>query len=231
MSINKQWSDRAAQFGYKLKELPDGGILAEGQPMTFIGPDTVKTVKLVEKVVGLKEYPWVKIENDGEAYVTTVGGEEVERGEDLEAVIADTIDQFPEPPEGFEMPVEEEEPGSIVPASYKREYKARGDETRCSDWLCEVIDPLVTLPMMSKGRVQKEISRRTVNLEALRILCKANGVDKDWPSLNNGQRSMNMRNMLRSKVVTEGKIILPAELTGGIARTVEADPEWLEKRR
>lgn len=124
---------------------------------------------------------------------------------------------------------DEEEVGSIVPPRYKNEYKARGDETRCNDWLCEMIDPWVTIPVMGKQGVYK--SRKRTDLEALRVLCRANGITKDWPLLNNGQRAMNMRNMLRSVVVERGTVIIPAQLSGDITREKPADPDWLAMKR
>jgi hypothetical protein len=89
---------------------------------------------------------------------------------------------------------EEERKGSIVPQRYRSEYKARGDATCCGDWLANFL---------------KEWTGQS--FEQAYALNRANGLDREWRNLNNGQQRMNAGNMLRSKLLKspDTKLRLP----------------------
>lgn len=227
MTISKTQIEKAKAQGFELTE-DDDNFYASWGDQQVKGETVRETLKLAAELKSfLVEYPWfsVHINEDGEYVVASQGHGYSDAHADLGEALASALEECPEPPEGIEE--EPEEAGSIVPPRYKTEYKARGDETRCGDWLCEAIDPWVTTPIIGK----KGGRRKTTDLEALRVLCRANGVDKDWPNLNNGQRAMNMRNMLRAVVVNKGTITIPAQLSGDITRVKEADPSWLAWKR
>ena len=227
--VNKQQVEKAAAIGCTVEEDEEHYFLRLDNDIIAMANTFHRAMEQAKRVIAFKgEYKWFKtgVTEEGEFYIRVPGQEWEVTGTDFDELIEEALQEFPEPPEGQE---EEEEVGSIVPQRYKNEYKARGDETRCGDWLCETIDPWVTLPIMGKDGKSK--SRKRTDLDALRILCKANGVDRDWPQLNNGQRAMNMRNMLRSMVVQRGTIIIPAQLSGDITREKKADPDWLTAKR
>jgi hypothetical protein len=89
--------------------------------------------------------------------------------------------------------------------------------------MCEQLDPYVTnITNRPKGG-----TRRNTNLDLLRMVAAANGIDKDWPNLNPGQRAMNTRNMLRAKVRKTGQLIIPAAVTHSKNDLMFVDPSWV----
>lgn len=224
MTISKKQANRADTLGITLIE--NGKIVDAGG---FIAKSAAAALAIVEKVQTTKaEYPWLTIEQVDIDTFKVIALEDAEtfEGEDLEALIAEALEVYPQAPEGSEMPEEEKESsGGIVPKKYRTEYKARGDESRCSDWLCDEIDPYVTKTVPSKSGKGKD--KRIGDAETTYILAAANGVTKQWPNLNKGQQTMNARNMLRNKVKHSRVLIIPAALTGGEAKTLTPPDTWL----
>lgn len=87
---------------------------------------------------------------------------------------------------------EEEVVSTVVPALYKRLYRERGNPDNCSDWLADVLQ--------DHTGTTNEKGKRVTDIDAMQAIANANGIDRDWPHLNNGQRAMNWRNMLRKRV-------------------------------
>jgi hypothetical protein len=92
---------------------------------------------------------------------------------------------------------------TIVPHKYRSEYKARGDARCCGDWLA------ITLRNLLNGGSKKN----PVNLDLTYKLARANGCDKQWPSLNPGQQRMNAGNAIRRAVKAAGFLVIPASMS------------------
>ena len=102
--------------------------------------------------------------------------------------------------------------GSIVRATYKEIYAARGDATSCGDWLATTLKPLVPYTVVN--------GRLVVDVEALDARFAENGVDSTigkWgqamrdPAKRSagweGRFAMSGRNILRRKVEAAGRLV------------------------
>jgi hypothetical protein len=108
---------------------------------------------------------------------------------------------------------DEETISTVVPQKYKQEYKKRGNPDNCSDWLAQLLQDYTG--------TRNEKGKRVTDISAMQNIAQLNGIDRDWPHLNNGQRAMNWRNMLRKRVFEAQAITLP----DGEA---SAPQEWLD---
>lgn len=108
---------------------------------------------------------------------------------------------------------DEETTHTVVPRKYKERYKERGNPDHCSDWLADLLTDYTG--------TKNEKGKRVTDIDAMQNIAQINGIDRDWPNLNNGQRAMNWRNMLRKRVFDAQVLVLPDE---------EAVPpqEWLD---
>lgn len=225
MTISKKQANRADTLGVTLVEVGKNKY----QAGDYFASTAGLALSICEKIITtMKEYPWLTItqEDDGGWLVTSKeDGETFASEDDLDAIIAEALEVYPNAPAGQEEPEEKESSGGIVPKKYRNEYKARGDESRCSDWLCDEIDPYVTKTVPSKSGKGKD--KRIGDAETTYILAEANGVTKKWPNLNKGQQTMNARNMIRNKVKHSRTLVIPAALTGGEAKTLTPPDSWL----
>jgi hypothetical protein len=219
---------RAEAIGVTL-ELESNGKTCriECQNVFTLRGDSVKETLELATVLKpfLIEQPWFEFEQDDIDYYRITCGEFTWEGNDLEDGISEALDAVPTAPEDYEgdQPDEkDEQQGSIVPRKFRDEYKARGDSTRCGDWFCETVDPYVMVVLEGKAKA---------SVEKTYALAAANGVTKTWTNLNNGQQCMNSRNMLRSRVVKEMKLVIPASLSGGEELTLVPPEEWANKKR
>lgn len=222
MSIHHATLAKAEKLGFLLTE--ENGLFTAAVGDAMVTGDDAKVVLKALEVARpyLVEYPWFVLGFSAGVFTLvceTVGY--AEEGDDIEAMYADALEAVPEAPEGFEEPEEsdDEKAGSIVPPKYRNEYKARGDATRCSDEFCELVDPWV---MLQDGKKVKG------SVEKTQALAVANGITKDWPNLNPGQRNMNWRNMLRTLAIKNGKLHVPAELGG--PQDITFSPAWVEEQ-
>jgi len=216
MTIHHAVQKKATTLGFTLIEV-DGAVKAESDRVTVFADTAKEALNLVQQAHAfIAEYPWFILELDADEYVVFVGEDEISRSQDLAEAIATALEEQPEAPEDFDAPADEL-PGTIVPEKYKNEYKARGDATRCGDWLCENLDPYVT---NTTGK------RRNTNLTLLKEVALANGIDRDWPNLNNGQQAMNTRNMIRSKVKKTGQLVIPGSVVHSKEDLTLKNPEW-----
>ena len=219
MTMHHTTRKKAHDAGLEVTETQqaDGSYLYQvtDQRIDFVSDDPkaiVAAAILFNQISPPKEYPFVSAVFDEEEYSVSMEHPE----EDVLGYTADNIedawvgfteeyaDQINEAADEVE---DEDEGGSIVPQKYRDEYKARGDATRCGDVFCEYIDPLTRFP--------NEKGKMVADLEATRAVALANGIEKDWPNLNKGQRCMNWRNMIRAKVKKTGQLVLPAALMAG----------------
>lgn len=140
---------------------------------------------------------------------------------DLQEAIATALDYAAETaPEAAEEQAEADETEAakgrtIVPPKYRTEYAARGDARSNGDWFAK------TFKMLCNGTDKKA----SVSLVKVYAIAKANGIDKEWPTLNNGQQRMNAGNMLRRKVLAAGVLIVPAGIQGNEELKLSAT-EW-----
>ena len=232
MTIHHATKAKAAALGYTIIEtaLPSGEteFVATSERATVTTPAAplcIAMLQAFDKACLPAEYPFVMLDHYSPPISIPAGlpsttlfmgaatSDEADvilsmDSTDVEAVwaafaeeYADEINDAAEADEG-----EDERSGSIVRRKYRDEYKVRGDETRCCDMICSIIDPIT--------RVQNDKGKMVADLDSTRILAQANGIEKSWPHLNNGQQAMNWRNMIRNKVRKSGELILPAELTG-----------------
>lgn len=88
---------------------------------------------------------------------------------------------------------------TIVPKHYRDEYKARGNARHNSDWFAQTMATYCN----SNGK------KAEVQLDRVYAIAAANGIDKQWPTLNNGQQRMNAGNMTRRKALATGKLTIP----------------------
>jgi hypothetical protein len=155
--------------------------------------------------------------NDGEWTVTHEGGEEYTDG-DLEGAIASALEAIAETEEAetegegeaeaiaeaeAEAEGDEPVPHSIVPEKYRDEYKARGDASSCGDWIAN-----------SLKRWVSSADGKQTHLSKVYAIASANGCDKEWPHLNNGQQRMNAGNAIRRVAKAQGFYIVPQYVTG-----------------
>jgi hypothetical protein len=96
---------------------------------------------------------------------------------------------------------DEETTSTVVPQKYKQEYKKRGNPDNCSDWLAQLLQDYTG--------TRNEKGKRVTDIDAMQNIAQINGIDRDWPHLNNGQRAMNWRNMLRKRVFEAQAVVLP----------------------
>ena len=163
-------------------------------------------------------------EGEGFEFVVTTTDDEAFRNADLEQSIADALAHMQEehPEETAEADDEAEtqaEGGkTIVPKRYRDEYKARGNARHNSDWFA--------LTMASYCNAEGK--KAAVLLERVYAIALANGVDKTWPTLNNGQQRMNAGNAIRRKVLTNGFLTIPALVTGTEELKLEAS-DWVKE--
>lgn len=104
--------------------------------------------------------------------------------------------------------------GNVVPTTYKQKY---GATQRCGDELSDTLN----------GATRD--ADKNVDLEALRIVQRDNGIDPSrWAHLNNGQQVMNTSNVLRGKLRRAEYVRI-----GGIEwnKPVEADAPKKSKKR
>lgn len=147
----------------------------------------------------------------GEWQVVFAEGLELEHsGDDLDTVLAEALDMAQEALDaaGEETDLDDDsEEGAvktIVPHKYRNEYKARGDARCCGDWLA-----LVLRDLLNGGS-----KKNPVDLEKTYALARANGCDKEWPTLNPGQQRMNAGNAIRRFVKANGFLVVPASVSG-----------------
>jgi hypothetical protein len=210
----------------------------------------------------MKSYPELQVKQDDDGtYVVTLRGKKkpVYSDKDVQEAIGTMLDEINDTdvevkevkgdePEGEEEDAESEEidedeaRGSIVKAKYRDEYKARGNPNHCSDWLALTLAEFVTIEVPGvertvtgkdgETRTVKGRPRKTGSVEKTYAVAKANGVDKTWGHLSNGQQCMNARNMLRAKVIDTGELRIPARLTPDRKPLViVADAAWLAGHR
>jgi hypothetical protein len=236
MTIHHATAKKAAKLGFTIieqsedqYEISNGSASASGdsaQGLLSVFPSVAAT---------LASYPGLALTlADGE-YTVAYGDNEYSSTEedDVSALIATALEEAAASGDLDETDAEdaaaEDTVRSIVPLRYRNEYKERGDATRCSDELCEVIDPWCTVYVPSKSG--KGRAKRKGDVVKTRLLVEANGVTKDWPHLNAGQRAMNARNMLRSIVIETGVVKIPSSLTGGELLSHTMSNEWLASKR
>jgi len=174
------------------------------------------------------------IEWDGEgenfAFIVTTTDEEQHQSADLQEAIAAALDHMQEAaPEAVEEAAEADEAEAteeatngktIVPKRYRDEYKARGDARSNGDWFAK------TFKQFCNGSSKKA----PVDLGKVYAIARANGVDKEWPGLNNGQQRMNAGNMVRRKVMISGVMVIPAEANNGEELKLDGG-EWAAEQR
>lgn len=130
-------------------------------------------------------------------------------GEDLEATIIEALEMAQDALDaaGEETSLDDDEEGertkTIVPHKYRDEYKARGDARSCGDWLA------LAMRDICNGGSKKN----PVDLEKTYALARANGCDKQWPSLNPGQQRMCAGNAIRRNAKACGYLVVPASLS------------------
>jgi hypothetical protein len=225
MTIHHATLKKAESLGYDLTETEDGVEASVGS-LKITAHTAKEALALIQQAASfLVEHPWFTIDQSGDLFAIRCDGTILVQNEDLDEAFTLALEEQPEPPEPENLE-EPEEPASIVPPKYKNEYKARGDSTRCGDWLCENLDPWVT----NTTALRTGNHRRNTNLELLKEVVKANGIDKTWPHLNPGQQAMNARNMLRSKVKKTLSLIIPATVTGDRELTLVPDNEWIASK-
>lgn len=148
----------------------------------------------------------------GEWQVVFAEGIELEAhtGEELEATVIEALELAQdaltaqgEDGEGEDDEADEGAVKTIVPHKYRNEYKARGDARSCGDWLA------LTLRDLLNGGSKKA----PVDLVKTYALARANGCDKEWPHLNNGQQRMNAGNAIRRAVKAQGFLVVPASVS------------------
>ena len=85
--------------------------------------------------------------------------------------------------------------GSVVPQTYKTKYRATSGEHRCGDKLSDLLKA-ATLNDEGKSDLKK-----------IRAVAKENGLSVDkWLHLNPGMIRMNMGNVLRGMIRSEGSV-------------------------
>ena len=141
----------------------------------------------------------------------------------LQDAIADALEHAASAEEGNGLEDEQAEDDSegggiktIVPVKYRDEYKARGDARSNGDWFAH------TFRLLCNGSNKKS----PVNLDLVYAIARANGVDKTWPHLNNGQQRMNAGNMVRRVVEASGVLVVPAGINGPEEQRMSA-AEWV----
>lgn len=119
---------------------------------------------------------------------------------------------------------EDEPTGSVVPAKYKAEYRARGDASHCGDWLALT---LAGLCRVTDGK--KEVT----DLDRLEAIANANdvaparygrlGVESNgWQ----GRFRMTIRNMLTPRVAAKGFLFVPEGCGVDADTEMQAPREW-----
>lgn len=99
--------------------------------------------------------------------------------------------------DAIEAALDAQSKGSVVPASYKARYAARGNPANCGDDFAHEFESVIST---TNGK-----GKKMVDMEALREIAERNGIG-NWfdhyvtKDLNNGMVRMNIGNRLRARI-------------------------------